>query len=268
MVSGHTCNTTINMQASGDMADATRTTLPPGAAGGVPTAVRAVVVAVAAAAVAALLIRRWLELDAAFLWSVVVLAPLCGVVLVVLSATRAQGAPFGRASEVTLARGALALLLLGMLAAEPSAAVAWLAVLLALAGLGLDGLDGWLARERGEASAFGARFDMETDAVMLLALAALAWQQGKAGPWILLAGALRYAFVASGAALPWLERPLPPSRRRQTICVLQIVALIGCLAPLVGRPAANAVAAAGVVLLVWSFAIDVTWLARHRSGPQ
>ena len=34
----------------------------------------------------------------------------------------------------------------------------------------LDGVDGRVARARGEVSAFGARFDMETDALLLLCL--------------------------------------------------------------------------------------------------
>ena len=249
------------------MVDATNTALPLHAAAGIPAAARAVTVAGSAAAVAALVMHRWLDLNAAFLWSVLVLAPLCGAVLVVLTATRSRGAPFGRASEVTLARGAIALLLLGLLAAAPSAAVAWLIVLLALVGLGLDGVDGWLARRRGEASAFGARFDMETDALLILALAALAWQQGKAGPWIVLAGALRYLFVAASGAFAWLRLPLPPSRRRQTVCVLQIVSLILALLPLVPVSLSSVIAAAGLALLCWSFAIDVAWLARRAAAP-
>ena len=37
--------------------------------------------------------------------------------------------------------------------------------------LALDGLDGWAARRQGLVSAFGARFDMEVDALLILALA-------------------------------------------------------------------------------------------------
>ena len=99
--------------------------------------------------------------------------------------------------------------------------------------MALDGVDGALARGRGEASEFGARFDMETDALLILVLAALVWQHDKAGAWILLAGLLRYLFVAASYVLPWLGAALPPSRRRQTVCVVQIVSLIGALAPLV-----------------------------------
>ena len=47
---------------------------------------------------------------------------------------------------------------------------------------------------------------------------------------MLLSGLLRYAFVAAGWLWPWLRAPLPPSRRRQTICVVQIVGLTGVAA--------------------------------------
>ena len=64
---------------------------------------------------------------------------------------------------------------------------------------------------------------METDALLVMALSVLAWQYGKAGAWVLLCGLLRYLFVAGGWLWPWLRRPLPPSIRRQTICVVQVV---------------------------------------------
>jgi hypothetical protein len=47
------------------------------------------------------------------------------------------------------------------------------------------------------------------------------------------------------------------------VCVLQIVSLIGALLPSVLPPWSGAVALAGLVLLVGSFAIDVVWLARR-----
>ena len=50
-------------------------------------------------------------------------------------------------------------------------------------------------------SAFGARFDMEVDALLIQVLAVLAWQWDKAGPWVLMSGLLRYVFVAAGWVL-------------------------------------------------------------------
>jgi phosphatidylglycerophosphate synthase len=104
---------------------------------------------------------------------------------------------------------------------------------------------------------------MEVDALLILVLAVLVFQHGKAEAWILLAGLLRYAFVAASWVWPWLGAELPPSRRRQTVCVVQIVSLIGALAPLIATPWSVVLAFAGLVLLVWSFGIDVAWLARR-----
>ena len=49
----------------------------------------------------------------------------------------------------------------------------------------LDGTDGWLARRSGVVSAFGARFDMETDALLIMVLALIAWRWDRAacGCW-------------------------------------------------------------------------------------
>ena len=86
--------------------------------------------------------------------------------------------------------------------------------------LSLDAVDGWLARRLGLASRFGARFDLEIDALLLLILALLVWQADRVGAWVLVIGLLRYAFVAAGLARgPGCATPLPPSRRRQTVCV-------------------------------------------------
>lgn len=200
----------------------------------------------------------------ALAWRAAALAVPAGALTLWLAARHMSAPQFGAANTITLTRGALAVLLLTLLGAR-SIDAWWLVVIAASAAL-LDSADGALARARGEASAFGARFDMETDAFLILVLAALVWQQGKAGVWILLAGLLRYLFVAAGWAWRWLAVELPPSRRRQTVCVVQIVSLILALAPVVPRPASAGVAFAGLAVLVWSFAVDVAWLARWAGG--
>lgn len=174
---------------------------------------------------------------------------------------------FGTANAITLARLALAALLAAALG-EPLAArppLAWAAVLLATLTAVLDAVDGPLARARGQASAFGARFDMETDALLVLVLSALVLQFDKAGAWVLAAGGMRYAFVLAARLWPWLEAPLPPSWRRKTVCVVQIVALIVCLGPIVPPDWSAALAAASLALLAWSFAVDIAWLARRHT---
>jgi phosphatidylglycerophosphate synthase len=129
----------------------------------------------------------------------------------------------------------------------------------------LDGVDGWLARRERTASSFGARFDMEIDALLILALSVLAWRHQKAGAWVVLSGLLRYAFVAVGAVAPWVRVPLPASRRRQTICVIQITALTLVMLPAIEPPTSTAIAVAALVALSYSFLIDTLWLWRRAA---
>ena len=67
----------------------------------------------------------------------------------------------------------------------------------------LDAVDGYVARRTATVSAFGARFDMETDAFLILVLSACV--AGQWGWWVLVLGLARYLFVAAGWALPWLR---------------------------------------------------------------
>lgn len=168
----------------------------------------------------------------------------------------------GPANVVTLGRLGLTALLGGMIG-ESAPASAWPALGIAAAVLALDGVDGWLARRGGWASAFGARFDMETDALLVLVMAVLAWQSDKAGAWVLLSGAMRYLFVAAGLVLPWLRGALPPSRRRKAVCVLQVLSLWLALAPFVPPPWSGGVAVVGLLLLCYSFLVDIVWLSRQ-----
>jgi phosphatidylglycerophosphate synthase len=167
---------------------------------------------------------------------------------------------FGAANQVTLARGALVALLAGLIGEPADTDMAALVTAVATGTAVLDGVDGWLARRTYLASAFGARFDMETDALLIMVLAVLAWQFGKAGIWVLASGLLRYAFVAAGRALPALRQPLPPSRRRKILAVAQVVALIVTVAPFVPVTVSVPVAAVALGALTLSFLVDVVWL--------
>jgi phosphatidylglycerophosphate synthase len=131
-------------------------------------------------------------------------------------------ARLGAANAVTGGRAMLTALVAAALLEVPTASLAWTLVVLAAVAVSVDGLDGWAARREGLGSTFGARFDMEVDAALILALSALAWRFDKAGAWVLASGLMRYAFVAAGLVWPWFDRPLPPSRRRRAVCVVQI----------------------------------------------
>jgi phosphatidylglycerophosphate synthase len=173
---------------------------------------------------------------------------------------------FGMANQVTLVRLVLVSLLAGA-CAVPDKDSAWWLVLLATAAVALDGVDGALARKHGTASAFGTRFDMETDALLIIVLCVAAWQLEKAGLWVLASGMLRYLFVAAARPWPWLARELPASGRRKLVCVVQIVTLVVCVSPVLLPPLSTALAAIGLGLLCYSFAVDIAWLRRHSGEP-
>lgn len=171
---------------------------------------------------------------------------------------------FGPANQITTLRAALVSVVASFVGAPEVPLVAMTAVLIAGVATLLDGVDGWFARRTGMASAFGARFDMEVDALLILALSLLAWRHGKAPAWVIWSGVLRYAFVLAGWALAWMRQPLPPSRRRQTVCVVQVAALIAILVPRLAPPMSTWIAGAALAALAGSFAVDTWWLWRHR----
>jgi phosphatidylglycerophosphate synthase len=167
----------------------------------------------------------------------------------------------GTANLITATRALLVAVVAGAAVVPITPSAAGLAVAIGSVAALLDLADGWVARRTGSTSAFGARFDMEVDALLILVLAGLVWRYGVTGPWVLASGLMRYAFVALARVWPWLARPLPPSRRRQAACVVQIVALLVALAPVTPAPLGLAAAAIGLGALTWSFAVDVAWLA-------
>jgi phosphatidylglycerophosphate synthase len=175
---------------------------------------------------------------------------------------------------VTAARAAYAICLLGygawalVVGHVPSSTLRWFWIVGALGALALDGVDGRLARRLGQASAFGARFDMETDAATVLALGILVWICDQAGPWVLAIGLMRYIFVGLGWVWPALAAPLPPKKRRQAICVAQVVALIVAVVPSLPPALASLLCLAALVGLVYSFAVDVAWLLANHAGEK
>jgi len=177
-------------------------------------------------------------------------------------------ARFGWANHVTLARAALVALAAALIGEGDAPRIMAFAAALGSAAVALDFVDGRLARASGLASAFGARFDMETDAALVMVLALLAWQSGHVGPWVLASGLLRYAFVAAGRCWPWLRRALAPSFRRKAAAAVQMIALVVVLVPEVPPPAGMLVAAGALAFLCYSFLVDTLWLHAHAEDPR
>ena len=204
----------------------------------------------------------WLQLGALYPWKAAgVFATMMGVAFGFVGDHHPYR-QFGPANHVTMIRAMLVACIASLIGEPHVARVAAAATAAAVAMTVLDGVDGWLARRSGMASAFGARFDVETDAMLVMAMSILVWQHGKAGPWVLVGGLMRYAFVLAGTWLPWMARPLRPTRRAKTISVCHMVGLGVALAPVIPAPLSAVAVAATVAALAWSFALDVRRLWR------
>jgi phosphatidylglycerophosphate synthase len=223
-------------------------------------------VALALPAVAASGGATWwlLGLPASYALLVIVLYAVTATVLITKAPADLPPPGLGTANRVTLGRATLAVPI-GAVALRLPALDSigyWWVIGLSIAVMVLDGVDGRIARSSDTESAYGARFDMELDTAFILALSLLVWASGKAGPWVLLIGAMRYVFVAAGWIWPILRGQLPPSLRRKAVCVAQGVVLLVALGPIVPAGMASVVTGAGLAALTYSFGADIVWLAR------
>lgn len=218
----------------------------------------------AAAVALAFVLQAWLATSPA--WVVGSVLVYLGVAVTVYRFWSSRRGGFGWPNRVTLARAVLVAVLAGVLAL-PEIVQRHGAVLaaLALAALVLDGLDGWTARLFDGATRFGARFDMEVDALLILVLSIAVALADRAGPWVLAIGGMRYAFLTAGRAWPWLRRELPFSRWRKFVCVAQGFVLAAALLPWVSPALVQASLALALAALTHSFARDTLWLWRRRA---
>lgn len=183
-------------------------------------------------------------------------------------ARQRQNIPFGAANGITFFRAALIALVAAFAAEPPGVGMPawWIAAAIAGTALLLDGVDGWVARRTARTTAFGARFDMEIDALAALVLCTVLWRAGLAGGWVLLVGGMRYIFVAAGWLLPWMRRPLPFRQRRRAVCAAQGFLLVASLIPVLPATAPPLLAFGALAATAVSFLIDTAWLYRHRAN--
>lgn len=170
----------------------------------------------------------------------------------------------GLANLVTAAR-LFAMALAVVLAPEDGLLVGSVAALVYV----FDGVDGWVARARGEVSGFGAQFDMETDSHLVMLICVHLVTRASFGPWVLAIGAMRYGFVLAR----WLRSSQPaqivrePTRERRSnlgriIYSFVVLALaFACVADV--RSFAEPVLATALAALTWSFGPDYLALMRR-----
>lgn len=177
------------------------------------------------------------------------------------------GRDFGWANRATLVRGAMVVMLVALAPfLEGLGNWLWLYGSLCLLALILDGVDGAIARATQSITDFGARFDMELDALFILGLCVAVLALEKAGAWVLALGLMRYGFLAAGQWLDFINQPLPESFRRKTVCVWQVVTLMIAILPVTSTAFATWTLALALALLCYSFVTDLRWL--YQTGRQ
>jgi phosphatidylglycerophosphate synthase len=153
------------------------------------------------------------------------------------------GGRFGVANTITTVRVAIVGGLSTLRSVGPPEAV------LVLSLLALDGLDGLVARRPPETvSEFGARFDMEADALLVLVFGLKLAEVGRLGEWIVVPGLLRYAYAAAISIAPRVGEA-PRSRFGRVIAGLMMTSLAVSAWPIepIHRPLA--LLSAGLVTL-------------------
>ena len=170
----------------------------------------------------------------------------------------------GNANRITLFRGCMVSWLAAFVITDGTGHQAIWVSGVASVCLALDGLDGFIARKTNSVSDYGARFDMEFDAMLMLVLCWLAFHWGQAGPWVLFCGLARYVWGAATLKFLWLNKRVPGDFRRKTCCVIGVMGLIGAVSPL---PFSVMWAAIATGTLALSFGMDLVWLVARRNAP-
>ncbi len=191
----------------------------------------------------------------------------CGVVLTAAASRGVVGAGKDGARPadlVTLSRGLLACAA-AALAVDSLTGRDVTSALLALAvpALLLDAVDGWVARRTGGVTEVGGRFDGEVDAFLILVLSI------HVGPtfgwWVLTAGLARYAFLAAGWVLPWMQGRLEYRYWRKVVTATAGIVLAVAAANVLPYWLSMVGLVVGLSLLAESFGRDVWWLWRRRA---
>jgi phosphatidylglycerophosphate synthase len=178
-----------------------------------------------------------------------------------------HGQPILPPDRITLTRALLSAAAAGLVAdaADRPLAVTWLVALSSVA-LVLDSVDGRVARRTGTVTPFGARFDGEVDAFLILVLSVAVSREY--GAWVLVIGAARYLHLAAEWLVPWMAAPLPARYWGKVVAAVQGVVLTVAVSGLLPRTVGMLAVGVALVLLVESFGRGVGWLYRTGAGPR
>jgi phosphatidylglycerophosphate synthase len=177
------------------------------------------------------------------------------------------GQPILPADWVTLTRALLGAGVAGLVADSSGRPLPLPAVVvLSSVALVLDTVDGRVARRTGTTTPFGARFDGEVDAYLILVLSIAVSRDY--GGWVLAIGAVRYVLLVAGWSIRWLAAPLPPRYWGKVVAAATGVVLTAAVSGVLPRPVGMVAVGAALVLLAESFGRSIIWLYRTGAGPR
>lgn len=135
----------------------------------------------------------------------------------------------------------------------------------------LDGVDGWLARKLNIESEHGRVLDMEVDHMTTSLLVALSVMIIGVGPWLLFLNLLRPVYLLLGRQKMREKEYRSSSQlmRAKIICILSQILLIINLAPVLDLSSKQFLSALNLILLSYSFGIDL-WLEdqHHKASAR
>ena len=197
-------------------------------------------------------------------WTVGLVASATAAALLAVALHRTRTTRFGPANGVTLVRATLGQAVAALVAASFTG-VDHRGLLLGLTALALvlDAVDGRVARRTRSVTRLGARFDMETDAFLILVLSVAAGPPGRlVGPGHRVRPVRVAARRARSAVAPRTVHPATGARWSPRSRASLAVVVTGVL------PSVEAVALllASLGLLAESFGRDVVWLIRRHTA--
>lgn len=140
----------------------------------------------------------------------------------------------GRGTVLTILRGGLVATVAGFILVDPTGPFAWIPAVCYGTAIGLDWLDGWLARTDDWTTVLGERLDMALDTTGLLVASIVAVHWGPLPAWYLLVPLARYVYRGALGLRIRLElpvKPLPESRVRRPIAGGQMAFVAVALVP-------------------------------------
>ncbi len=165
----------------------------------------------------------------------------------------------GVANSVTLFRGGLLAGLAGFLLVRPADRLLWVPAVCYALAIGLDWVDGRLARAHARTTVLGTRLDMALDTTGLLVATLVGVLWGRIPVWFIAAPAARYCYRASVGLRERRGLPveqLPESVVRRPIAGLQMVFLAVALVPVVPIGLVRVLAVVVLVLVLGIFIRD------------